>query len=158
MAIPLSVVARLEEFKAADVEGAGGQRVVQYRGQIMPLIEVADVLTARRPAAGKSKAKARPIKRSQRSATKGDGTLQVVVSTCDGQTVGLCVEQILDVVEEQVNLQPSGARTGVLGTAVIKEKVTELLDVPSFVRLYNAMTASTKVKETIEVDSVAAAA
>ena len=41
MAIPLSMVARLEEFPRALVERSGSQEVVQYRGQILPLIQVA---------------------------------------------------------------------------------------------------------------------
>ena len=37
MAIPLAVVARLEEFASADLESSGGRDVVQYRGEILPL-------------------------------------------------------------------------------------------------------------------------
>jgi two-component system chemotaxis sensor kinase CheA len=44
MAIPLSLVARLEEFERSQVEQAGQQEVVQYRGQILPLIRVANVV------------------------------------------------------------------------------------------------------------------
>ncbi len=40
MAIPLSTVARLEEFPAAQVEISGSQWVTQYRGQILPLIHL----------------------------------------------------------------------------------------------------------------------
>jgi hypothetical protein len=40
MAILLSLVARLEEFSQSVVEKAGGQEVVQYRGQILPLIRL----------------------------------------------------------------------------------------------------------------------
>ena len=44
IAIDLSLVARLEEFPRDAVEIAADQEVVQYRGQIMPLIHVSDVL------------------------------------------------------------------------------------------------------------------
>jgi two-component system chemotaxis sensor kinase CheA len=44
MAMDLSLVARLEEFKPEMVECAGDAQVVQYRGQIMPLLRVSDVL------------------------------------------------------------------------------------------------------------------
>ena len=59
MAIPLSTVARLEEFPPQPFERAGGQEVVQYRGQILPLIQVSQYLPqlgrdagAPRPGAG----------------------------------------------------------------------------------------------------------
>ena len=44
MAIPLSLVARLEEFPANQIEMAGAQEVTQYRGQIMPLIRLSTFL------------------------------------------------------------------------------------------------------------------
>src|ERR1700749_5007140 len=44
MAIPLSLVSRLEEFPAAQVECAAGREVIQYRDQIMPLIRLAAAL------------------------------------------------------------------------------------------------------------------
>src|SRR5262249_44379223 len=51
MAIPLDKVARLEEFPRAQVERLADRHVVQYCGQIMPLLDVDAVLgTARRPA------------------------------------------------------------------------------------------------------------
>ena len=44
VAVPLSLVARLEEFPQAKIEHAGGQRVVQYRGQILPLASLGTIL------------------------------------------------------------------------------------------------------------------
>ncbi len=113
MAVPLSMVARLEEIKAATVEQAGNRDVVQYRGQIMPLIQVA------------------------RSLAVGDDEqrdpLQVIVYTQNGQSVGLVVKEILDVVEQDVALKDANKRTGLLGSAVIQKHVTDLVDVPALV-------------------------
>src|SRR5262249_10732393 len=44
LAIPLAEVARLEEFPRSAVERAGGRAVVQYRGEILPLVPVARAL------------------------------------------------------------------------------------------------------------------
>src|SRR4051794_4899150 len=41
VAVPLSLVARLEEFARSTIENANGRSVVQYRGDIMPLVNVA---------------------------------------------------------------------------------------------------------------------
>ena len=47
MAIPLSMVARLEEFALDEVvEQAAGREVVQYRGAILPLIDLGRELVA----------------------------------------------------------------------------------------------------------------
>ena len=44
VAIPLNLVSRLEEIPAGSVESADGQEVIQYRGRIMPLVRLGDVL------------------------------------------------------------------------------------------------------------------
>jgi two-component system chemotaxis sensor kinase CheA len=120
MAVELSMVARLEEFPWKSVEKTGEREVVQYRGQIMPLIRVKEML-------GKESG-------SAKSASSG-GPVQVVVYADGERTVGLVVEQILDIVEENVVLQQPAKRPGVRGTMVIQKKVTELLDVMELVRM-----------------------
>ncbi|HEY2783779.1 MAG TPA: chemotaxis protein CheA, partial [Fimbriiglobus sp.] len=41
MAVPLTLVSRLEEFPRAALERSGGRKVVQYRDEILPLVDVA---------------------------------------------------------------------------------------------------------------------
>ena len=117
--IPLSLVARLEEFPAASIEVAGTQEVMQYRGHIMPLIRLSQILA--KPEKGQ--ATAPPEER-----------LQVVVYSEAGRSVGLVVDRIVDIVDETLVVQNPAARKGVLGSSVIQKRVTDLLDVPSVVR------------------------
>lgn len=114
MAIPLAMVARLEEFPGTSIEYSGGQEVVQYRGEILPLISLAQYFGAS-------------------SVPQGDPR-QVVVFSQDGRSVGLVVEQILDIVNETVTVQRRTRRRGVLGSAVIQGRVTELLDVQAVIK------------------------
>jgi two-component system chemotaxis sensor kinase CheA len=133
LAIPLSQVDRLEEFPGAALERAGTQDVVQYRGEILPLIDVARVLRRRRrdarnaPAAGRREA-ARPREAG------GDESVQVVVYSGAGRRVGLVVGQILDIVEETLASRSRSSRPGVLFTAVVQGRVTEFLDVKGIIR------------------------
>lgn len=120
MAIPLSSVARLEEFKRSAVERTGRQEVVQYRGHILPLIRVADVVEG--GGDGSS------------AVSESDAPLQVVVYTEQGRSLGLVVDNILDIVDENVVLERPGRRSGVLGSALIQQRVTDLLDVEGVVR------------------------
>jgi two-component system chemotaxis sensor kinase CheA len=117
MAIPLSSVARLEEFPRTSVEKAGGMDVVQYRGIIMTLVDLGRVLHYDRDEA----------------AIKSD-KVNVVVYTKDGRSVGLVVDQILDVVEESLAAKSEAKREGLIGSAVIQKKVTDLIDVERVVR------------------------
>ncbi|MEZ4221949.1 MAG: chemotaxis protein CheA [Polyangiaceae bacterium] len=111
LAIPLSLVARLEEFPRERLEQAGARAVVQYRGELLPLLELSRVLGA-----------------SASAASAADGTVYVVVYSEGDRTVGLVVDQILDIVEEAVRVDTSMVRAGISGTAVIQGRVTELLD------------------------------
>jgi two-component system chemotaxis sensor kinase CheA len=117
MAIPLSTVARLEEFHRSAIESADGSNVIQYRGQIMPLVSLSEILS------GKPDGQ-----------VNGD-MIQVVVYTNHDRSYGLVVDRILDIVDETIVVQRMRARRGVLGSAVIQEKVTELLDLDGVIRL-----------------------
>ena len=50
LAVPLSLVSRLEEFPQSVIERAGGSQVVQYRGSLLALLSLASVLTSLYPA------------------------------------------------------------------------------------------------------------
>jgi two-component system, chemotaxis family, sensor kinase CheA len=118
VAMQLALVARLEEFRPEAIEKAGDHEVVQYRGEIMPLVHVAEVL--RLSGASVSNAET--------------GKLPVVVYSEDGRSVGLVVDRILDIVEESFVCQQPTRREGLFGSAVIQQKVTDLLDVHSLIR------------------------
>jgi two-component system, chemotaxis family, sensor kinase CheA len=126
MAIPLSIVARLEEFDQSSIEQVGSQEVVQYRGAIMPLIRLSSALEERR---------SRPRERKLHDQTAAGATIQVVVYSEDGHSVGFVVDQIFDIVEETLKTQQRATRRGVLGTAVLQGRVTELVDVRGVIRM-----------------------
>ena len=119
MAINLSLVARLENFSPDVVEIAGGQQAVQYRGQIMPLIRISDVLQTTHKKLSGDEAE----------------SLQVVVYVDEGRSIGLIIDRILDIVDESFVVQPGTRRKGVLGSAVIQQRITEILDVPDLMKV-----------------------
>ncbi|HVN75148.1 MAG TPA: chemotaxis protein CheA [Thermoanaerobaculaceae bacterium] len=117
MVIPLEKVARLETFPIAEVERIGGREVVQYRGGILPLVRVPTPFAGERD-------------RTRLGATaEPQELLHVVVFTEEGRQLGLVVDEILDIVEERFAVEGVGVREGVLGSAIVKGRVTELLDV-----------------------------
>jgi two-component system chemotaxis sensor kinase CheA len=83
---------------------------VQYRGEIMPLVRVSQIL-------------------GLPQAASVDGRTRVVVYHHKGTRVGLVVERILDTIEETISLQKSTNRPGILGSAVVRKRVTDFLDV-----------------------------
>jgi len=117
--VPLSLVARLEQFQVSAVERSGEQEVVQYRNEIMPLVRLSRVL-------GENGAGA-----------ENKDILDVVVYREHGKSVGLVVEQIADIVEERITVKAERHGGHLLGTAVVQGKVTDILDVRSAIDSVN---------------------
>jgi two-component system chemotaxis sensor kinase CheA len=107
-AVPLALVTRLEEFPVSSIERSGSKEVVQYRGRILPLVRLSGFLGGYGESAG--------------------DTLQVIVYSDGGRSVGLVVDEVLDIVEEVV-VRSGSDEHGLLGSAVLQGHVTELLDV-----------------------------
>ena len=108
MAIPLSFVSRLEEFPADAIERSGDRPVVQYRGEILPLVPVAEALGGVEQREG--------------------GPAQVIVAHTGDSRAGLIVTRILDIVDDHVEVEASGSDRGLLGSAILQGRVTDLLD------------------------------
>ena len=107
MALPLAAVARLEEFPSDRIERVGNDMVIQYRGEILPLLDLS-IMFGGPPC--------------------NQENLQVVVHSNGARNVGFIVDTIEDVVQHQATVTGPGNRHGVISTAVIQGKVTELLD------------------------------
>lgn len=124
MAIPLSHVDRIEEFDAAAIFFEGPQRVVRYRGGVLPLVGVSGVLPERR---GKPRhgVRAVPVAPQRR--------VQVVVHAASGRAIGLVVDRLLDVFEDQLVLEQPGSRPGARASVVLRGRVTELVDVEAMI-------------------------
>lgn len=125
VAIPLAAVDRLEEFPRSAVERAGGREVVQYRGEILPLIHVGRALQGKSPTRTGALARRQP---------EQDKPLQVAVCTAGGRRVGLVVGRIIDVVEEPVTAKTAAGRDGILYTGVVQDRVTDFLDIGAIAR------------------------
>lgn len=108
-AVPLALVARLEEIEAENVETSDNQLVVQYRGQLMPLL---------------------PVTESFERQT--EGRQPVLVFTDRDRSMGLMVDEILDIVEENLNVEIKTDTDGVIGSAIVDGKATEIIDASSY--------------------------
>ena len=117
LAVPLSLVARLEEFPRERIERAGDKFVVQYRDQILELTPIASVLGD-------------PLG----TFTELADPTQVIVFSEGDQVAGLIVDQILDIHEESIRITKKSDRVGLSGSAVIAGKVTDFLDLPAVLR------------------------
>ena len=105
MAVPLALVARLEEIDLDEVEISNGQLVVQYRGGLMPLLPLrADGEISR------------------------TGRQSAIVFADRDRSMGLLVDEIVDIVEDRLSIELTTERPGMLGSAIIDGEATDIVD------------------------------
>nr|CAM74731.1 Chemotaxis protein histidine kinase and related kinases [Magnetospirillum gryphiswaldense MSR-1] len=104
-AVPLALVARLEEIDIKDVEYSHGKPMVQYRGHLMPLVSIDGTTQFRQ-----------------------EGRQPVLVFSDRDHTMGLAVDEIVDIVEDRLKVELTADNPGVIGTAVIAGKATTIID------------------------------
>jgi two-component system, chemotaxis family, sensor kinase CheA len=111
-AVPLALVARLEEVDAKSIEQSNGRPVVQYRGKLMPLVK---------------------LDPSYQTKTEGR---QPVLVFADGQhSMGLLVDEIVDIVEERLSVELVSDRQGLMGSAIVSGKATDIIDTGHYLTL-----------------------
>ncbi len=108
-AVPLSLVTRLEMIDAGRIEMSSGHPMVQYRGQLMPLI---------------------PVNGEVRIRTSGNQPL--LVFSHQGRSMALFVDEIVDIIEGQFEIELASAQPGIIGTSVIEGQATEIIDLAYF--------------------------
>jgi two-component system chemotaxis sensor kinase CheA len=104
-AVPLSLIARLEDIDVKEIENSAGQPMVQYRGKLMPLVPL-----------------------SEHVRFKTEGTQPVLVFADNNRSMGLVVDEIVDIVEERLDVQIGSERPGLMGSAIIAGRSTDVVD------------------------------
>jgi len=104
-AVPLALIARLEEVDAKTIEYGDGRPVVQYRGRLMPLITIDKSYEAKR-----------------------EGRQPVLVFADGVRSMGLMVDEIVDIVEERLKIELAADRPGYVGSAIVAGKSTDIID------------------------------
>lgn len=109
-AVPLGLVQRIEKIKSSQIETIGGRRVMQYRGESLPLFSLDEA------------ANVAPI--------PDTADMIVIVFFIAGREIGLLATAPIDAVEIRVNFDDLIMRqTGILGSAIIDSRTTLLVDI-----------------------------
>lgn len=129
-AIPLELVARIEEIDCANVERANGCAVVQYRDKLMSLtpIEGASELTS-------------------------EGRRPVLVFSERDRSFGLVVDEIVDIVDHVIEFETRSSVPGIVGSAIIEERATDLIDVSHYLKMFGAELLSSSVTASAKEDT-----
>lgn len=111
-AVPLSLVTRLEEIDVKTIEHSNGRHLAQYRGHLMPLIPV-----------------------SAQTRFREEGVQPLLVFSDHGRSMGLVVDEIVDIVEDRLEIEVGSHVPGILGSAIVRGQATEIIDVAHFMPL-----------------------
>ncbi len=128
LALNISLVSRLEEILRADTEKANDLDVVQYRGQIMPLLHLGrmlDIPTEEDP----------------------DRPLQVVVHSNGNRCVGLIVDRVVDIVETTIDVTRPSLNDDLLASIVVQQRVTDLINVETLIRRADPVFYESSIEE-----------
>jgi two-component system chemotaxis sensor kinase CheA len=109
----LAAVSRIEELAPDQLERVDGRSVIQYRGRLMPVVDV----------------EGRPVE-----PWAGGGRRPLLVFTREERAVGLLVEEIVDIVESEARTDLGSHGGGALGSLIIAERATELVNVEYYWR------------------------
>lgn len=114
MGLPLMGVERLEKVSMDEIEGTGQGKVIKYMGKILPIVDFLDLM--RVDSSGKR--------------DQNDNMLDIIVYNMGGskQLVGIVVESIVDSVSANIDKLDASCYEGMIGMKVIKEKVTDIID------------------------------
>jgi two-component system, chemotaxis family, sensor kinase CheA len=110
-AVPLSLVSRLENIETDKIENSNGQLMIQYRGHLMPLLPFHPSLNV--------------FAQSQKP---------VLVFSDRDRSIGLVVDQIIDIMDDYIDLEVQNASAGIYGSAIISGKATEIVDVHHYLK------------------------
>jgi two-component system, chemotaxis family, sensor kinase CheA len=111
-AVPLSLVTRLEEVDAGKIEWVGGRPLIQYRGRLMPLVPADPAV-----------------------AIRGEGMQALVVFSDGERSMGLVVDEIVDIVDDRLDIELVADRSDLVGSAVVRNRATEVVNVAHYLPL-----------------------
>ena len=110
--VPLSLISRIESAASGAIAISDGRLVMQHRGFLMPLLRI-----------------------DGKPSQDFPGDRPVLVLGIGGESVGLVVDEIIDIVEDLLDIEIASATPGTIGSARIRDMVVEIIDISHFVRL-----------------------
>jgi len=113
-AIPMLLIERLEKIPAARIEKSAEREVLQYRGEVLPVLRWNHILGKAQDAV--------------------DEVCCLILSD-NGKRMCLQVDAVEDILETALNIEMKSNQALFIGTAVLNDKATEVVDVFELLKL-----------------------
>lgn len=113
--VPLAFVVRLEEFPTSQIEHSGGREVLQYRGDVLPLIRLEPYLNI--------------------EPTPDPDMLSLIVFSVEKQ-IGLAVREIINTIEISTHIDTETfQQKGILGSTIVEGHSVLILDIHGLIEM-----------------------
>jgi len=126
--LPLSLLSRIEMVAPDRIQRSDGRFVMLHQGRLMPLL---------------------PTSPTQDIGAKPH---PVLVITANNHTIGLLVDEIIDIVEDELDVQLPSFTGEIVGSAQIKGKAVELIDVTYYLQAAYSSLHQSEIKHVLLVD------
>jgi two-component system chemotaxis sensor kinase CheA len=115
--IPLALTARLQCFKRQNIRLSGDKMLVEYEGSLLPLMFI-----------------------DQESQSLASHKVYAIILSDDrsDSMVGIIIDEIIDIYDDGLNLNPATARAGILGSMNLGSHTVDMLDVTYFMNVHNS--------------------
>lgn len=118
LALPISMVSRIENIPKSCIERIDSREVIQYRNDILPIFRLADKIGGR------------PVCVDEQSEE-----LKIIVYSEEGKSCGIAVHRILDIVQTELSLTEIHENDNrFLGTIVLQDRVTDVVNLRELAR------------------------
>lgn len=132
-AIPMAVISRIERIRNDQIDSVGGQKILQYRGTSLPLLELSQVI------------------RTESSPEKD--RLFVVVFDIGNREVGLIAPDLVDIRDVSTEVDTiTFKEPGVAGALVVDGQTARLLDIFEFAETIQSEWFSERKKMDVSED------
>ncbi|AMV30577.1 Chemotaxis protein CheA [Pirellula sp. SH-Sr6A] len=116
-AIPMAMVARIERIRASEIRVVGGQNILVYRGASLPILRLEQNISALYP-------------------DKEEQNLFVIIFKIQDREIGLAAPTLRDIRDIEMLIDSKTLREpGVLGTVIVDDSPTRVLDLIELVRI-----------------------
>ncbi len=113
--VPLAFVERIDTFAASQVEHSGGQEVMQYRGDVLPLMRLEPLLHLAAPP---------------------DASMLSLLVFSVEKDIGMVVQQVINTIEIDTQIDTkSFQQKGVLGSTIVEGHSVLILDIHGLIGL-----------------------
>ena len=126
--LPLSLLARIEMVAPDRIQKSDGRFVMLHQGRLMPLMPTSPMQDI------------------------GGKAHPVLVITANNHTIGLLVDEIIDIVEDNLDVQLPSFTDDMVGSAEIKGKAVELIDVTYYLQAAYSSVYQQESKKILLVD------